>query len=74
MANILNLGGRSNDLDIQEGGRSQESLVHIRIQQRNGRKTLTTIQGISQDYDLKKIAKECKKVNHHGLVGSCRSV
>lgn len=63
--NIINLGASSAaDIDLQEttGSTSQEGLVHIRIQQRNGRKTLTTVQGISQDYDLKRIAKECKKV------------
>lgn len=42
----------------------QDGLVHIRIQQRNGRKTLTTIQGLSADYDLKKIVRACKKVQH----------
>ncbi len=62
MAGIINIGAGTNDLDLAEGSHSQEKLVHIRIQQRNGRKTLTTVQGISQDYDLKKIAKECKKV------------
>jgi len=31
------------------------------IQQRNGRKTLTTVQGLSADYDLKKIVRACKK-------------
>uniref|UniRef100_T1INP3 Eukaryotic translation initiation factor eIF1 n=1 Tax=Strigamia maritima TaxID=126957 RepID=T1INP3_STRMM len=40
---------------------AQEGLIHIRIQQRNGRKTLTTVQGISNDYDKKKIVKACKK-------------
>ena len=40
----------------------QDGLVHIRIQQRNGRKTLTTIQGLSKEYDLKKIVRSCKKV------------
>ena len=40
----------------------QDGLVHIRIQQRNGRKTLTTIQGLSSEYDLKKIVRVCKKV------------
>ena len=40
----------------------QDGLVHIRIQQRNGRKTLTTIQGLSAEYDLKKIVRACKKV------------
>jgi len=39
----------------------QDGLVHIRIQQRNGRKTLTTVQGLSADYDLKRIVRACKK-------------
>ena len=39
----------------------QDGLVHIRIQQRNGRKTLTTVQGLSKEYDLKKIVRSCKK-------------
>ena len=43
----------------EQGG--QDKLIHIRIQQRNGRKTLTTVQGISNDYDKKKIVKACKK-------------
>ncbi|CAH1789995.1 unnamed protein product [Owenia fusiformis] len=42
-------------------GSVQENLIHIRIQQRNGRKTLTTVQGISSDFDLKKIVRCCKK-------------
>ena len=40
----------------------QDGFVHIRIQQRNGRKTLTTVQGLSAEYDLKKIVRACKKV------------
>lgn len=40
---------------------NQAGLIHIRIQQRSGRKTLTTVQGISDDYDKKKIVKACKK-------------
>eukprot|EP00298_Acanthocystis_sp_HF-20_P026244 c3931_g1_i1.p1 GENE.c3931_g1_i1~~c3931_g1_i1.p1 ORF type:complete len:122 (+),score=39.38 c3931_g1_i1:29-367(+) len=35
--------------------------VHIRIQQRNGRKCLTTVQGIPEKADLKKILKVFKK-------------
>jgi translation initiation factor 1 len=42
---------------------NQDGLVHVRIQQRNGRKTLTTVQGLSKDYDLKRIVRACKKVN-----------
>lgn len=48
--------GNANE-DVQDG------LVHIRIQQRNGRKTLTTVQGLSSNYDLKKIVRTCKKVS-----------
>ncbi|XP_071493697.1 eukaryotic translation initiation factor 1-like [Diadema antillarum] len=44
-----------------EGEAGPNTYVHIRIQQRNGRKTLTTIQGLSDDYDFKKIVKACKK-------------
>ena len=33
----------------------------IRIQQRNGRKSLTTVAGLSRDLDLKKILKYLKK-------------
>merc|ERR1712109_38568 len=63
MSNIANLdkfdpfadAAKGDDSDVQDG------LVHIRIQQRNGRKTLTTIQGLSSDYDLKKIVRACKK-------------
>lgn len=40
---------------------SAEETIHVRIQQRNGRKTLTTIQGISSGFDKKKIVKACKK-------------
>ena len=51
------------DADKGAGEAVQDGLVHIRIQQRNGRKTLTTIQGLSAEYDLKKIVRHCKKVS-----------
>ncbi|EEB06078.1 translation initiation factor eIF1 [Schizosaccharomyces japonicus yFS275] len=35
--------------------------IHIRIQQRNGRKTLTTVQGLPQEYDQKRILRALKK-------------
>jgi len=35
--------------------------IHIRIQQRNGRKTLTTLQGLPREYDAKKLLKAFKK-------------
>ena len=49
-------------------GVSQEGFVHIRIQQRNGRKTVTTVQGIGDEYDKRKIVKVCKKVGHTSSV------
>jgi len=36
--------------------------VHIRVQQRAGKKCLTTIQGLNPEFDFKKILKAFKKV------------
>ncbi|OJJ43414.1 hypothetical protein ASPZODRAFT_154600 [Penicilliopsis zonata CBS 506.65] len=41
--------------------RTSQSYIHIRIQQRNGRKTLTTVQGLPKKFDQKKILKVVKK-------------
>ena len=59
--------------DAAKGDESgvQDGLVHIRIQQRNGRKTLTTIQGLSTEYDLKKIVRACKKVCGYFFINLC---
>ncbi|KAI4307990.1 hypothetical protein L6164_031111 [Bauhinia variegata] len=35
--------------------------VHIRIQQRNGKKSLTTVQGLKKDFSYEKILKDLKK-------------
>lgn len=50
--------------------------VHIRIQQRNGRKSITTIQGLEDDLDLDKILRSFKKnfkcngaITHHAEYG-----
>jgi len=59
--NILNFSTRDPFAEDNEAGASQDQVIHIRIQQRNGRKTLTTVQGISPEYDFKKIVKACKK-------------
>ncbi|KAH0827136.1 translation initiation factor SUI1 [Lanmaoa asiatica] len=40
---------------------STQNYLHIRIQQRNGRKTLTTLQGLPKEYDPKKLLKAFKK-------------
>jgi translation initiation factor 1 len=51
--------------------------VHIRWQQRNGRKSITTIENLPDEYDLKKIVKAMRKlyacngaVRHDELTGS----
>eukprot|EP00310_Coccolithus_braarudii_P022272 CAMPEP_0183353724 /NCGR_PEP_ID=MMETSP0164_2-20130417/34668_1 /TAXON_ID=221442 /ORGANISM="Coccolithus pelagicus ssp braarudi, Strain PLY182g" /LENGTH=117 /DNA_ID=CAMNT_0025526453 /DNA_START=304 /DNA_END=657 /DNA_ORIENTATION=+ len=41
----------------------QKDLVHIRVQQRNGRKCITTVQGLDKSLDLKKIIKAVKKAH-----------
>lgn len=43
------------------GSKHSTGYVHIRIQQRNGRKSLTTVQGLASDLDLRKILKALKK-------------
>lgn len=35
--------------------------MHIRIQQRNGRKSLTTVQGLKKEFSYNKILKDLKK-------------
>ena len=63
MSHIENLKAFDPFADANKGDDEsvQEGLVHIRIQQRNGRKTLTTVQGLSSEYDFKKIVKVAKK-------------
>jgi len=46
--------------DSKDAG-SGQNYIHIRIQQRNGRKTLTTLQGLPKEYDPKKLLKAFKK-------------
>jgi len=43
------------------GKESGTAQVHIRIQQRNARKRITTVEGLDDDLDLKKILKAMKK-------------
>ncbi|KAJ3113833.1 Eukaryotic translation initiation factor eIF-1 [Phlyctochytrium bullatum] len=46
--------GEDSNLEVQ-------GYIHIRIQQRNGRKTLTTVQGLPPELDQKRILKAFKK-------------
>ncbi|KAF5728378.1 protein translation factor SUI1 2-like isoform X2 [Tripterygium wilfordii] len=43
------------------GAAGSKEYVHIRIQQRNGRKSLTTVQGLKKEYSYNKILKDLKK-------------
>ncbi|RVD90166.1 uncharacterized protein DFL_001142 [Arthrobotrys flagrans] len=44
-----------------DGGDDKKDYIHIRIQQRNGRKTLTTVQGLPKEIDPKRVLKFAKK-------------
>ena len=44
----------------KESGKDS-SKIHVRVQQRNGRTCITTVQGLAEDLDLKKLAKALKK-------------
>ncbi|WVQ78447.1 translation initiation factor SUI1 [Cryptococcus sp. DSM 104549] len=46
---------------IEKAVGSKNDKIHIRLQQRNGRKTLTTVQGIDPKYNHAKILKAMKK-------------
>ncbi|TPX33863.1 hypothetical protein SmJEL517_g03370 [Synchytrium microbalum] len=49
------------DTGDEEAGSKAQGYIHIRIQQRNGRKTLTTVQGLPAELDQKKLLKAFKK-------------
>ena len=57
---IQNLAGFDAFKDADEEAGDQ-SKVHIRVQQRNGRKCITTVQGLADDLDIKRICKAFKK-------------
>ena len=47
--------------DAGDGGHNAEEKVHVRVQQRNGRKCITTVAGLTDDLDIKRICKAFKK-------------
>ena len=49
------------DADETDSGVTQSAVVHLRLRQRGGRQTLTTIDGLSRDHDLRAIAKRMQK-------------
>ncbi|KAG0267244.1 Eukaryotic translation initiation factor eIF-1 [Mortierella polycephala] len=63
MSDIQNFKAYDPFADLGDTGETgdQQSYIHIRIQQRNGRKTLTTIQGLPTGFDKKRMLKVFKK-------------
>jgi len=53
-------GGFDPFADAEAESESQ-NYIHVRVQQRNGRKSLTTVQGIEGSFDYKKVLKAFKK-------------
>lgn len=51
------------DVDARDAAPQSKDLVHIRVQQRNGRKCITTVQGLDEALDMKKIIKAIKKAH-----------
>lgn len=49
------------DANADDSGAGSKEYVHIRIQQRNGRKSLTTVQGLKKEFSYNKILKDLKK-------------
>ncbi|KAJ1626794.1 translation initiation factor SUI1 [Pavlovales sp. CCMP2436] len=62
LESLANPGG-FDPFDTAGGGEdgAQEADIHIRVQQRNGRKCITTVQGLDAALDLKKVLKVIKK-------------
>jgi translation initiation factor 1 len=48
-------------LDSFSSSSINEKKIHLRTQQRNGKKCITTIQGLDADLDIKRIAKAMRK-------------
>ncbi|KAJ3103340.1 Eukaryotic translation initiation factor eIF-1 [Phlyctochytrium planicorne] len=62
MSEIQNLAAYDPFADTGEDTNLEvQGYIHIRIQQRNGRKTLTTVQGLPAELDQKRILKAFKK-------------
>lgn len=51
------------DANDKDSGAGSKEYVHVRVQQRNGRKSLTTVQGLKKEFNKSKILKDFKKVS-----------
>merc|ERR1712071_168490 len=49
------------EANAEDSGAGTKEYVHVRTQQRNGRKSLTTVQGLKKEYSYNKILKDLKK-------------
>lgn len=49
------------EANADDSGAGAKEYVHIRVQQRNGRKSLTTVQGLKKEFSYNKILKDLKK-------------
>ncbi|CAL9107850.1 unnamed protein product [Musa textilis] len=49
------------EANADDSGAGAKEYVHVRVQQRNGRKSLTTVQGLKKEFSYNKILKDLKK-------------
>uniref|UniRef100_A0A0K0DLQ4 Mannosyltransferase n=1 Tax=Angiostrongylus cantonensis TaxID=6313 RepID=A0A0K0DLQ4_ANGCA len=74
MASITNLNKPKDAFEqLEDEHGARQGFCHIRIQQRTGRKTITTVQGVGTEYDLKRIVRFLKKsceVAHRAVFGT----
>lgn len=59
--NFFIFGDPFAEANAEDSGAGKKDYVHVRIQQRNGRKSLTTVQGLKKDFSYNKILKDLKK-------------
>jgi translation initiation factor 1 len=69
MDGVLNLAGQKTGFDNAQDDQVipaglGKGVIHISIQQRNARKSITKVQGINPAVDLEKVLKALKKVRH----------
>ena len=56
-------GGGNDPFADAEADNQQKDLVHIRVQQRNGRKCISSVQGLDAELDFKKILKAIPSIS-----------
>lgn len=52
----------NNQIDFGDHEEFNKQKIHIRKTQRNGRKCMTTVEGLADELDLKKITRALKKI------------